>query len=216
MATILDAVSDVSRMNGTKVTDIGAHMAEKKRRALFDSLCDAAVQMARYQDCALLAHAERELPDAGDDAAQSLMNARLLALVSMFALCEFPNQFLAGYAAQSLAELVRGRPLTALTGADSEWLAFGATGRVEQNIRMPSVFRVDRSLAWWENGFIFREPATQYTSALSRRTITFPWAPCDPAVIAVPPDASEADMRCALQSRGFEPFEAPRIEMVGA
>lgn len=202
------------RVNGT-VTNIAEAAAARRRAQAYSDHCEALITMAEHQNSALLAHARRELPDPDGDENQAAMNRHIESMVSMFALAGHQSEFLAGYAAASIGELIRGRPLTDLTGADEEWTPFGTTGRVEQNIRMPSVFRLDRMRAWWENGFIFQEPMTQYTASLSRRTIEFPWTPCDPVFIEVPPEATEAEMRVALRERGFEPFEMPRIVMPG-
>lgn len=134
-------------------------------------LCD---QIMREAPGNLYAHAVRELPLAGDDEMQAMMNKCLLQMVLVFS-SQGHTGFSAGYAIGALTKLLNFEPLGPLTGADSEWNEV-ATG-VWQNNRCSHVFK-DGTGTYDSEGRIFREPnGACFTSRKSRVYIEFPYTP---------------------------------------
>jgi hypothetical protein len=126
----------------------------------------------------LMAHARRELPVAGDDEMQSLMNRQLLQIVAVFS-THGHSGFSASYAAGVLEKLLRFEPLGPLTGEPGEWIDHG--DGVFQNNRCSRVFKQpDRfnGQAYDLDGRVFREPSGAcYTNRESMVPITFPYTP---------------------------------------
>jgi hypothetical protein len=103
----------------------------------------------------------------------------------------------APYAVALFQTLASWKPLTPLTGEDSEWMEVGPD--VWQNKRMPNVFKGEDSQAYWMDGRVFWEwysspdyddgkPFKSYfTSSESRVFIEFPWTqPEKPEYVFVP------------------------------
>ena len=125
----------------------------------------------------LLEHADRELPQAGDDM-QKMMNQSLRELVFVFS-THGHSGFSASYAISALERLLKFLPIRPLTGEDDEWVEI-ADG-VWQNKRCSSVFK-DRNRF---DGAPYDSVAVLYediNGALiqtddSARPITFPYMP---------------------------------------
>lgn len=126
----------------------------------------------------LLAHAQRELPPAGDDEMQALMNAQLEELILVFS-THGHSGFSASYAVAALEKLLRYEPLRPLTGSSDEWNEVSAG--VFQNRRASHVFyQSDRfgGQPYDINGKVFRDPSgATYTNGDSFVPITFPYTP---------------------------------------
>jgi hypothetical protein len=126
----------------------------------------------------LMAHARSELPVAGDDEMQSLMNRQLLQMVAVFS-THGHSGFSASYAVGVLEKLLRYQPLGPLTGGPEEWNEVG--DGVYQNRRCSRVFKqADRfnGQAYDLDGRVFREPSGAcYTNRDSMVPITFPYTP---------------------------------------
>jgi len=139
----------------------------------------------------LIKHAEKELDllgMTGGDEYESAMRKHILHMVKEFA-DEGHSGFSAQYAIQILTRLMHFRPLTPLTGEDSEWndVASYGDGTIMrwQNNRHSSVFKdadgscydIDGKVFWewsrfFENGLAVK---TYYTSRDSRVPVTFPY-----------------------------------------
>ena len=126
----------------------------------------------------LLAHAERELPNAAGDEMQALMNRGLKELVLVFS-TQWHSGFSAGYATSALEKLLRYQPLGPLTGEPEEWHEVGPG--VFQNRRCSHVFKDATKFdgqASDLDGQVFREPSGLcYTNSESRVPVTFPYTP---------------------------------------
>ena len=144
----------------------------------------------------LVKHAERELNLlglTGGDEYESAMRKHILHIIKEFA-DEGHSGFSASYAIRILTKLMDFKPLTPLTGEDSEWTDVSSYGdgtnmRLTymrwQNNRYGSVFKnadgscydIDGKVFWeWfrdsETGQAFK---TYYTARDSRVPVTFPY-----------------------------------------
>lgn len=151
----------------------------------------------------LVEFAKRELAilagDAGEnDEQQRWMNEHLVRMVETFT-GEGHSGFSASYAISLLTKLLRFQPLTPLFGDDSEWndiTAYGSGGEMEwQNNRCFSVFKRADGTAYDIDAVRFRGPdGVCFTSAESKRDITFPYYPrteyVDVPASSVNPEAS--------------------------
>ena len=94
------------------------------------------------KESGLVSHAKEELSkiegDGDKDDMQSSMNKSLICLVGLFSM-EGHSGFSAGYARNSLVKLLDFKPITPLTGEDSEWN--DSTDDSFQNKRNSSVFK---------------------------------------------------------------------------
>lgn len=123
----------------------------------------------------LYSHALRELPPAGDDEMQALMNRGLLELVLVFS-THGHSGFSASYATSMLEKLLRYKPLRPLTGEDDEWVE--VSDGMWQNNRCSHVFKDAERGAYDIDGKVFREPSgATYTSRESHTTVAFPYWP---------------------------------------
>ena len=131
----------------------------------------------------LYSHAARELPPAGDDEMQALMNRGLLDLVLVFS-TQGHSGFSAGYATSALAKLLRYEPLGPLTGDESEWVEVSKD--MWQNNRCGRVFKEADGSAYDIDDNVFREPdGCTYASRESRVPVVFPYRPAT-VVVDVP------------------------------
>ena len=137
----------------------------------------------------LLTHAVSELDRLGlkeGDDIDGMMRKHILHMVNEFA-DEGHSGFSASYAISCLKRLLEFKPLTPLTGEDSEWnnvSEYGHDGTVlYQNKRFSSVFKdengaynIDGKVLWnWykdEDGAPYK---SYYTSKDSRVPVTFPY-----------------------------------------
>lgn len=139
-------------------------------------------------------HAMREFQIAGwcdengvfNDEMQKMMCDGVLKLLDVFAE-EGHSGFSASYAISLFKKLVNFEPITALTGADDEWVDVGHHGCSihYQNKRMSSVFKDSKDgQAYWMDGRVFWDwhkdddgsmHKSYFTSRDSRVYIDFPW-----------------------------------------
>ena len=99
----------------------------------------------------------------------------VLKLIKMFS-DEGHSGASAGMSLSIFEKVARFRPLTPLTGEDSEWNEIGDGSY--QNNRCSSVFKERDGTAYDINGKVFREPSGAcYTNHKSRVAVTFPYVP---------------------------------------
>ena len=107
--------------------------------------------------------------------------------------------FSAGYMLNILERILRYKPISALSGADDEWVDCSQFGIDDmQNKRCPAVFKRPDGTAYWVEGKIFSDDGGKswYTSGYSRVDITFPFeVPLHSENIYVDPktDATEGE-----------------------
>jgi len=141
----------------------------------------------------LLTHAKRELDLIGlteEDEYNGMMRKHILHMISEFA-DEGHSGFSASYAISVLSKLLDFKPLSPLTGGNSEWnniAQYGDDTTLYQNNRRSSVFKdvdgscydIDGKVFWeWykdEDGKPFK---SYYTSRDSRIEVTFPYTAPD-------------------------------------
>ena len=118
--------------------------------------------------------------DGTDDPYNALCSDAILELVSVFS-AQGHSGFSASYVANSVNNLFRFKPLSPLTGEDSEWNKFEyPDGKVMfQNRRCFSVFKdAESGQAYDSNGRVFRDKdGSCWTNAESRVDIEFPYVP---------------------------------------
>ena len=139
----------------------------------------------------LLSHAKRELDLIGlteEDEYNGMMRKHILHMISEFA-DEGHSGFSASYAISLLSKLLDFKPLSPLTGEDSEWNDVGHYGNGDgvptyQNNRRSSVFKdadgscydIDGKVFWeWyrtDDGDVSR---SYYSCRESRMPVTFPY-----------------------------------------
>lgn len=126
----------------------------------------------------LLTHADRELQLAGafdepGDYGDMLGHAVMRMVKEYASACH--SDFNASTVLSMFTTVVDFKPLTPLTGEDSEWSDVG-NGQWQNN-RCSRVFK-NAERAWDINGKVFREPdGCTYTSGDSHVTVTFPYTP---------------------------------------
>ena len=104
------------------------------------------------------------------------MRSHLIKMVELFEE-EGHSGFSASYALSILKNLLSFKPLTPLTGEDSEWNLVSESDMCYQNRRCPHVFK-DRDGAYDINGKVFVDAAGgQHTNSESRVWIEFPYTP---------------------------------------
>lgn len=131
----------------------------------------------------LVKHAERELALIGmgkkaPDEMNRLMHDNIIEIVQKFA-DQGHSGFSASYALGILMKLMDYKPLTPLTGKDSEWMDASHGGEpCWQNKRCTSVFKDSNGRTYDINGRVFRQPdGSCYTNSDSFVDITFPYTP---------------------------------------
>ena len=126
----------------------------------------------------MVEYAKSELAriDRDEDGMQDKMNEDILDIVEMFSK-QGHSGFSAGYVRSALERLLRFKPLTPLTGEDSEWDEIG-NGK-QQNKRCPSVFRNADGTAYDINGIVvsYNGGITWFSSKRFRKEVTFPYVP---------------------------------------
>ena len=111
-----------------------------------------------------------------------MLGHAILRQVKLFA-AEGHSGMSASVAANTAKHVIMFRPLTPLTGEDSEWIEVGAG--VFQNRRCSSIFK-ENGQAYRSDGKVFREPSgVSYTGRDSRVAVAFPWAYSDPEIVDV-------------------------------
>lgn len=120
----------------------------------------------------------RRLRSDEPDEMQDMIEAHVLKMVELFA-DEGHSGSSAPYTIGILEKVLRFEPVTALTGDNDEWVSLDyGEDMAAQNKRCPHVFRRADGSAYDSNAVVFREPdGTCFTSANSRRDITFPYRP---------------------------------------
>lgn len=129
----------------------------------------------------LVKHAEIELEAAGlmsDTVYDGMIGKGVLEIVKLFA-SQGHSGMSAGISIDILTKLLAYKPLSPLTGNDSEWVEVGEG--VFQNNRCGNVFKqADRfnGQAYDINAVVFEEPnGCRFTNSDSFRPITFPYTP---------------------------------------
>lgn len=126
----------------------------------------------------LVEYAKSELAriDRDEDGMQDKMNEDILSIVEIFSK-QGHSGFSAGYVRSALERLLRFKPLTPLTGEDSEWDEIG-NGK-QQNKRCPSVFRNANGTAYDINGIVvsYNGGITWFSSKRFKKEVTFPYVP---------------------------------------
>jgi len=126
----------------------------------------------------LLEHAKKELALMGgaDDEMQQAMNEHILKMVQEFG-GEGHSGFSASYALGLLEKLLRFKPITPLTGEDSEWNEVG--DNTFQNNRCSTVFKEGKDgQAYHIDGNVFvDESGCSVTNCYSSVIVNFPWTP---------------------------------------
>ena len=126
---------------------------------------------------------ELKLWNTDEDAFGEMMSNDVLEALEV--LC---NQGHSGMSAPIMMRILQRlwswKPLTPLTGEDSEWSWFEVDGGQYQNKRCPSVFKdVDTGKARYLDGRVFVEPdGTTFSCALSSVDIDFPFTVPDKPV----------------------------------
>lgn len=137
---------------------------------------ELSVQRKRERDN-LIDYAESELRLAGfydGGLYGGMLGPAILSMVEAFSQ-EGHSGMSAGIAMDAFEKVARFKPLTPLTGEDSEWVET-MTG-VFQNRRCFSVFK-ENGQAYNSSGRIFREPdGGCYQNFESRVPVTFPYVP---------------------------------------
>lgn len=139
-----------------------------------------------------LSELERAL--AKGDSYNELIKEAVMELVELFG-----EQGHSGYSAPIVLDifsrLANYKPLSPLTGEESEWSeSFFSTGETQQNNRCFDVFRTngDNSTAYTINGKYFSKDGgkTWFTSKDSHVHITFPYVPKEPerVILSETPD----------------------------
>lgn len=135
----------------------------------------------------LLSYAKQELDllgikDKSKDNPDSWMRDHILKMIEVFEE-EGHSGSSAKYAISILTRLLDYKPLTPLTGEESEWMEVGF--ETSQNRRHYSVFK-DQTGTYWSDGIVFwewclteegKKIKTYFTSRDSRVPIKFPWYP---------------------------------------
>ena len=127
----------------------------------------------------LVEYAERELPKAGDDEWQKLINDNILEMLTVFS-----NQGHSGtsaaYVRARLDKLLDWKPLSPLTGEEDEWIDGykWSDNSSQQNKRCFSVFKDKDGRAYDISGYVFRDPGGgAFTCRMSYKPVTFPYVP---------------------------------------
>jgi hypothetical protein len=122
--------------------------------------------------------ARRELVHIGTDEMGLLMAKGIMEIVTVFS-TQGHSGFSAPYAVSIIEKLLAFKPITDLTGADSEWNEVG--DGLYQNNRNSAVFKDVNKFdgqAYYLDGKIFTSPdGSTYTNGKSRTVLTFPCTP---------------------------------------
>lgn len=137
-----------------------------------------AWRIVRQKPGNLMSHADRELPKAGDDDMQALMNQQLREIILVFGTHGHSGSS-ASWAVSALEKLLRFAPLGPITEDDSEWGEVG--DGMFQNLRCSHVFMDINQFngqPYDINAIVFREPSGAcYIGPGSRQPITLPYTP---------------------------------------
>ena len=131
------------------------------------------------------------------DHMQEMITKDILAMVTLFSE-QHHSGYSASYALKLLSRLLEWKPLTPLTGEDSEWHDVSDLSgyTLDQNNRCSAVFREnhDNATAYYLDGKVFSNNGGKvwWTNADSAIPITFPFAvPDKPEYILLPPESEE-------------------------
>ena len=136
----------------------------------------------------LVDYAKSELERAGlfDDDANygGMLGEAVMRMIQLFAK-EGHSGFSAQTAISIFQRLARYKPLTPLTGEESEWNEVAEN--IWQNNRYSSVFKDEDGKPYDIDARVFRDPdGCTYTSNESRVYIEFPYMPGDPEIVDRP------------------------------
>jgi len=116
-----------------------------------------------------------------DDELQKAINKDILEIVEKFSE-QGHSGFSASYALSIIKRLLDWKPITPLTGEESEWNdvpSYDDGSNTQQNKRCSAVFRknFDNSTAYYIDGKVFSDDGgkTWFTSRDSRVPVTFPY-----------------------------------------
>lgn len=139
----------------------------------------------------LIEHAKREFLIAGykpieeeEDGPNKWIQENLIELLELFSK-QGHSGFSASYCIRSFEKLANFKPLSPLTGDESEWIDTGSD--CFQNNRDPRIFK-DKATgtAYTIEGYVFREPSGScFSSGYSRKLVTFPYTPAEPKHVDV-------------------------------
>ena len=153
----------------------------------------------------LVDYAKSELdlafPPETRDNMQEFINNNILEIVKVFS-DQGHSGMSASYVISKLTRLLKFKPLTPLTGEDSEWR--DTYGNHQQNIRYSSVFREDKdnNKAYDIDAKVFSDDngKSWYTNINSRAHITFPYMPPDkPEYVLVNKNEEENTMNSSFE-----------------
>ena len=118
------------------------------------------------------------------DEMQDMVKENVLELMSVFQK-QGHSGFSAPYVLNIFSMLAMHKPITPLTGDDSEWNDVG--NDVYQNNRCAAVFMDGKDGdAYWLDGNIFRDQnGCTFTNGYSRVKVVFPWVMPEPKIIDV-------------------------------
>lgn len=147
---------------------------------------DTQLVVSRYRNSNLVAFAREELErkypkceDSSENELQELMKNSILDCVGSFI---GHSGFSAPFAIDSIHRLLQFRPLTSLTGEDSEWIEVGEN--LWQNKRSSNIFKDNKS-AYVVDHFIFKDDAGAFTGRYSRKNIDFPYTVEEPVQVNI-------------------------------
>lgn len=128
----------------------------------------------------MTSHAMRELTQAGffdaDSDYDGMLGPAVLRLVQTHAK-ENHSGFSSSIALSLFERVVRGEPLSPLTGEEKEWSEW-YEGEVRQNLRCSKIFQRKDGTAYTLDAVIFLDPnGASFTSKDSIRDIEFPYMP---------------------------------------
>ena len=118
------------------------------------------------------------------DEMQDMVKENVLELMSVFQK-QGHSGFSAPYVLNIFNKLAMYKPITPLTGDDSEWNEVG--NDMYQNNRCSAVFKDGKDGdAYWLDGNIFRDKdGCTFTNEHSRVKVVFPWVMPEPKIIDV-------------------------------
>ncbi len=121
------------------------------------------------------AKSELDLIKKDEEGMQDMMNHDILEIVKMFGE-QGHSGFSAGYALNILERLLRFKPITPLTGEDSEW---NETGYGYQNKRCSSVFKDHDGKVYDIDAIIVSDNGgiTFFSKSNFKKEVTFPYLP---------------------------------------
>lgn len=142
-------------------------------------ICNLIGAVPCKRDGNLVSHAKREMeiawPDSDD--MQSEMKKCILDIIGVFS-AQGHSGSSAAYLINEIKDLMSFKPITPLTGDESEWSEPFDMEGTRQNVRYSAVFMRKDGTAYNIDGKVFVEPSgCGYTSKGSMVEVTFPYVP---------------------------------------